>query len=136
MKAQDLRLGNKVLDYGNRTVTIESIEVPYNGDVFFRVKENGNHYLIEDLKPIELNKSMFTKINWQIIDNSKGVFCSKQLNNEFYIVHNPNGFWLCANEYENDEGYHEEVCMKLEHIKYLHQLQNLYHSLTGEEIEL
>ena len=109
MKAQDLRIGNLVRDYTDNCIV---------------------HILAEDLtntrnfEPIPLTKEWLLKMGFE--EKSKGEF----------IVHlGLYKFTASSHEYGIDFFYGSTY---KDYIKprFVHSLQNLYHSLTGEELTI
>jgi hypothetical protein len=115
MKASDLRIGNYVYDTLGKVNKIDLEAITYI------VKEPHNQ-----VKPIPLTKEWLLKIGFEFAVDT------------WYL----NGFSLWETEFGDDKGatgigYFYELRAKGmmdKHIQYLHELQNLYYSLTGEEI--
>lgn len=124
MKASELRLGN-YLQSKNRIVTVTKIYDIGNigigsGDPYFIFGET------PCLKAIPLTKEWLLKFGFKFAVDS------------YYF----NGFCIWETECGDDKGnesigyFYElrERCMMDRHIQYVHQLQNLYFALTGEEL--
>jgi hypothetical protein len=124
MKANELRIGNW-LQYGVHVVPVKSIHIGivFKKEVYIYVELNEklNHYcvLIHDVKPIPITEEWLLKLGF--VSNpyqdryEKGrlhVECD-QTKGEIYL-------WI----------------QSMPHIKHVHQLQNLYFSLTGEELTI
>ena len=113
MKANELRIGNKVDIYGN-VATI----VPNDFEKWIDVKNNS--YVMKNLKPIELTEEWlirfgFKKMNYKLLN--KIVFYSETWDIEF----------------SDNEFYMPDIGIV---VKYVHQLQNLYFALTNEELSI
>lgn len=112
MKASELRIGNLV--YGYKTVwDVDSTDFCNIG-------------VIETYKPIPLTEEWLLKFGFELQPKKN------DLNSWYYIekgkfsMNNARGFW------SHSPIYLEDVV----EIKYVHQLQNLYYALTGEELEI
>jgi len=117
MKAQGLRIGNKVRwDYEIYTITAISTDVV---DITrFGIAMSIN---IKSIKPIPLTEEWLVKFGFvkNDCDNYELEYTFK-LNASFTIINKDRGYFYI------DAPNHE--------IKYVHQLQNLYFALTGEEL--
>jgi hypothetical protein len=123
MKAEELRLGNLVSNMNPRhndsILTIESIGDNHEVNVFYR------KYLLSELEPIPLNEEWLIKFGFEfhINANCQNFYYAKDA---FICIRADEDFeWF---RYYNGDFYHE--------LKYVHQLQNLYFALTGEELTL
>lgn len=116
MKVEELRIGNLISVDGSFVVVTGIIR----GGVYF-----GEHgyiaNIIDWLKPIPLTEEWLLKFRFKFWDKT-GMFN--------YHIHFRIGFvifdgewWLCIDG------------NRLTIIKYVHQLQNLYFALTGEELK-
>jgi hypothetical protein len=122
MKASDLRIGNYISPLGMGITVVEGFCL-WDGLI------QSSHFAergIEDFKAIPLTKEWLLKIGFEFAVDT------------WYL----NGFALWETEWGDDKGgtgigyFYElrEKGMMDKHIEYVHQLQNLYYSLTGEEI--
>jgi hypothetical protein len=120
MKVSELRIGNYVKGIGhNISWIIEGIEKDY-------IYSYNSWRLLSSFQPIPLTKEWLLKIGFEFAVDT------------WYF----NGFALWETEWGDDKGatgigyFYElrERGMMDKHIQYLHELQNLYYSLTGEEI--
>lgn len=118
MKANELRIGNYIQreDLASRELRFEQVlelcdKVTTTGPVKVVCDYN-------DIKPIPLTEQ------W-LLD-----FGFKKINGKYFRV----GFQLKAVKVIDDIGYHfKREGLSIE-IKHVHQLQNLYFALTGEEL--
>ncbi len=132
MKAHELRIGNWVEinnpeyrpnDTGKIARVVQISEL--KGDVYLEIIDQYEGYFgqfLKYIKPIPLTEQWllefgFEKSNHYKISTGKGVILVN--NFEFYVY---SGLGIA-------EEYGFEVS-----IKYVHQLQNLYYALTGEEL--
>jgi hypothetical protein len=123
MEAKDLRIGNKLLFLGD-VVTFKNItEIRKDGIFWIKTFEP----LIESknfhFKPIPLNEEWLLKFGFRHVKNN------------WYNIHANNNTF---NVYLFDEiGYRVEiVSQSIAVLKYVHQLQNLYFALTGDELTI
>lgn len=122
MKASELRLGNLVSNmnprHNDRILTIESIGDNHEVNVFYR------KYLLSELEPIPLTEEWFLKFGFKKVGTNFEL--------DFFVL------WYSS--YQNcfvwrfmniDSNADRPISLK-----YVHQLQNLYFALTGEELTL
>jgi len=123
MEARELRIGNLIYDYNNRLITV--IAIIKEDCYFIECNENHSKYLLEDINPIPLTE------DWLEIFGFKYDYgrWEKEYYNEyvFEIEKIPEGCILSINCGEYTEG---------KPFKHVHQLQNLYFALTGEELTI
>lgn len=128
MRGQELRTGNWVNlpSAGiNARVDMFSKNYLYIGTLDIDLDENDNCFLLEDANGIELTKDWLLKLGFSLNEY-----------NHYYISHTRFGV-----DFDIDEKYQvfigDDMCdytTRLIEIKYVHQLQNLYFALTGEEL--
>lgn len=126
MKANELRIGNYVAiehcRYGEPYLTIESIGLE-------SVNYDFRAYSVGEIKPIPLTEEWLVKFGFKLYPT--GSYC-KDINYDLYLAiiysDTPKEIWL--NVYQ--DGVENTTILK--HIHYVHQLQNLYYALTGEEL--
>jgi hypothetical protein len=141
MKANELRLGNWVDNGGGDNYIIDT---SWMMDIMNEAQVNNG---MAEVKPIPLTEEWLDKfrdkdedvIEWTspfhsyryCFDNSKVYI----LKNYFDVVINDDGvFFILQGLDDNSErstGYYDTADVKLE---YVHQLQNLYFALTGNEL--
>lgn len=119
IQPNELKIGNLVyagVNFENSDITKPLGLVPIKVQMGFTSTEN--LYPIP-LTPEILEKAGFKKLSYdfEFWKNSMWRLKQHKLNNEWYLTH-------CGEEVD---------CIK---IKYLHQLQNLYFALTGEELNI
>lgn len=116
MKANELRVGNWVCN----DFTLEDIEV-YPMMIHRLSKIEGEHHI----KPIPLTEDWLIKFGFKPVKN--GV--------EIKVIEE----YVKINSFFNGKPLTLEIDGRrapLRNIKYVHQLQNLYFALTGEELEI
>jgi hypothetical protein len=117
MKASELRIGNLV-DLGNRIAKV--IEINHLACVVVDLEETQD--TIEDYertKPIPLTEEWLVNFGFDklpIVFESKKFYLYKQDNSDIWRL--------------NHSGTNAHITT----LKYVHQLQNLYFALTGEEL--
>lgn len=130
IQPNELRLGNYVQDRGGKVLKIDTFETTHNGEEYVlkvgqRMFVNGNevHPLTEYsdyLDPIPLTKDWLTRFGFDKYPNE---VWSLLLWSPCLI--DRDGYFLFA--------MHGVIVTE---IQYVHQLQNLYFALTGEELKL
>lgn len=134
MKTNDLRIGNLVLNEDGGVCKLFNIHEGYI-----------NH------KPIPLTEEWLLKFgftkNSQFDFDLYEVLKHKDEYNEFGYGSNEMQFAICLEDniefqiehhryFDNKRLDPQNICIPIRHIKYVHQLQNLYFALTGEELEV
>jgi len=131
MKYTELRVGN-IVEHEDPDEIVEGIHYVNEGD--YRILIGNYLRPIEHIKPVPLTEEWLIKFGFNKNEYStEGV----QYNEPFYhIVLESKGWRLNYNE---DFGWviHPVVSdYNVIPIKYVHQLQNLYFALTGNELEI
>lgn len=128
MKASELRIGNVVCFYGNKKpLVIKEISTESkNGWLRGYVVDNGNKTAIDCLRPEPLTEEWLLKMGFEIASRGHLVIAFNEDNVKFEIHSENDGETYKLSHYSNG----------FKHIKYVHQLQNLYFSLTGEELQI
>ena len=125
MKANELRLGNLV----TATLTNEIYEI---GIWALRVIEDGNYQNSYDTetkvyKPIPLTEEWLLKFGFKkqldksFAKNDFSIFLDKRFKTNLFLQENQEDFKWFSYELK---------------VEYIHQLQNLYFALTGEELKI
>lgn len=125
MKANELRIGNYLNGKQGHVIVTEirgnnSVKIQYNTSSF---------YVGTCLLPIELTKEWLLKLGFiqqGVIINNNGLTEQCGIN---YFIKNNIVYSLSDNQVELDNP-NVFLC----NLKYVHQLQNLYFALTGEEL--
>lgn len=85
------------------------------------------------LSPIPLTPEWLERFGF----SEKNKYWSYPCGDGFYIAYTPSGeFWIAIERSDGDDDCGEDEYARKLPIKYVHQLQNLYHSLTGKELEI
>ena len=120
MKAKYLRIGN-LIEFGKSVLIIDTISSSDNAILLTRNRNNITTPLSE-CKPIPLTEEWLIKFGFEKFEALTDIWV---LGN-FRIV----GFKGVFKFYYTDVEPHNNNT----HLEYVHQLQNLYHALTGEEL--
>jgi len=134
MKAEELRIGNIVWDDYSGEMIVSAIDGDYVSLRKTLSLPEGT-YKIELIQPILLTEEWLLKL-WFTEGNQcyNEAFSIEILNTDFYL--RPSylgGFYWGFNI--NDNKMDCEL-NNVQPIKYVHQLQNLYFALTGEELKV
>lgn len=116
MKASELRIGNCV-NYEQTTHIIYQISNNFCSCYWYKGDpRDADTHRTNDIKPIPLTEEWLLKFGFKKDNNFTWVKI------EMELMQRDDGFWiwLGADLY----------------LKYVHQLQNLYHALTGNELEI
>ena len=120
MQAKELKLGNYCYCQ-------DEINVIYGitKEGFVQYEKDNNVYYcgIDELKPIELTEEILLK-------------CGFDVNIDIYYLPKMNGYFKKPFKEAEHFLYKSNSSDKLSSVKHLHQLQNLYYALTGEELEI
>lgn len=139
MEINELRIGNYVKHYDpiNGTNIYKVYRINDSGSVSLNDKGQLASCTVEDIQPIELTDELLVKIGFEIQGRYRKftsyelvIRLSDSIVRIVYIVYNDGNPTIEIitfnehNEYRNKD------------IKYLHQLQNVYYCLTGQELEI
>lgn len=121
MNANELRIGNIVNDSEHGNITVEQIaKYQEHGSIgiYFR---NGSVWVsLELVEPIPLTEEWLVKLGFGASGDCVGCYSNEGIDVFMF-----------------DSGLTVTVYMvELKHIQYVHQLQNLYHALTGTELTM
>jgi hypothetical protein len=132
LKPTDLRIGNYVThcDYTDGIFKVESItyqEDAVGGYVVDTIGGKNGTWSnpINCIEPIELTEEWFLKFGFDSLDTSFGKLFEFRTGRYAWLIDNFGSLHLYYSEYEN-----------IANVKYVHQLQNLYFALTGQELEV
>ena len=123
MKQEELRIGNLIQweDDSNDIVQVTGISFDHD-EYFVSYKETTRNEkgdaLLSEFIPIPLTEEWLIKFGFKQDSDLKNSLCK-------------NGIWF--NKVNMEATY---LSQKLIKIKYVHQLQNLYFALTGEELKV
>ena len=133
IKSNELRIGNWVNIF--RTPKDKSMS-PFKIEEIYKWDMDDKYYVIVDstfsvnidtgIEPIPLTEEMLLKCGFEQLSIGDG----------YNYILSINGFGWSVNLKSNDVGFDFLEYQSITKVKHLHQLQNLYHSLTGEELEI
>jgi hypothetical protein len=115
MKAEELRIGNYVWDDYSGKLIVVTIK-KFTLELCKRLDLPSGRYNIDKIDPIPLTEEWLLKYGFEPILNGAGY-----IKNNTEIGFNHNGFYIITSGFK---------------IESVHQLQNLYFGLTGEELEI
>lgn len=119
IKVTDLRIGNVVQGNKGNIILVENIvESGINIDWDWQEPK----YKIRDLNPIPLTEDWLSKLGFEFEDRGEDVFDQIWSKDDFEIWEHSEGF--CHNYHKGGD------------INHLHELQNMYFVLMGEELEV
>lgn len=132
ISASELRIGNYVFDkFRNREVLVWGIESNHDRIVVNYANGSGIYTVdLKDIEPIPLTEEWLLKFGFD-----KEIIDSNYIRKVYYHI-----------EDFEVEFHGKRLCLRVEsqssvryfahHTLYVHQLQNLYFALTGEELQL
>ena len=91
------------------------------------VEENVNQYNLAEINPIPLTEELILNLGFDKKKNKEGIFEKSRL--RLYLG---NGCLCYLIDEDNESGYY----IPNGGIKFVHELQNLYFTMTGEELQL
>lgn len=122
MKPNELRIGNKVMQDKEicDVVSISGIKYSFNQqdvDLYYYGNNKLEKHVVSSLKPIPLTEEWFLKFGF----------------NEGYSGYYHIGYFIIS---VKGQVYFGETEAYIAKIHFVHQLQNLYFALTGEELQI
>lgn len=134
MEANELRIGNLVADYDCSPYyfAVEQITKTTDGDVRVHYRNNSISVIASDAPPIPLTEEWLLKFGF-VRDNDGIYFLDawQPIHGQRFVIEWVGGKILCRSHYQP---YASDYAMHF--IKHIHQVQNLYHALTGEELTI
>src|SRR5690554_4223891 len=128
MKASELRIGNLVSNMYEKTARVREIHEHPSWAGGFLVITNKNKSAIATLRPIPLTAEWFEKCGGRIGGEQVLFIPMPEIKAELHFEMKPYGNFVVL---KSDFGE-----LVPEDIVYVHQLQNLYFALTGEELTI
>lgn len=129
MKASELRLNNWVR-FSEEQIDFKVIEISEKGIAVVNVSEE-TWIELDQFEPIPLTEEWLVKFGFKLYPS--GYFCLDLGSSNTYFsigLKHHKTLNLITEQYESTH------LIEFKHIKYVHQLQNLYFALTGEELTL
>lgn len=129
LKATELRIGNWISYRGEKNLVVVSIQSPWRSIQTERYIGSGIYVGSDDLmdyEPIKITEDWLFKFGFE--KDKKGYFIKNALIS--------NGLIISAIQIRDvfSIGVSGPFGLVSVKIKYIHQLQNLYHSITGEDL--
>ena len=119
INAKELRLGNFIYQ-GNDVITVTDLQ--FDGRMYFI-----NCYRDEGFKPISITEEWLTRGGWKWNEECKSYEHKDHIRMSLKYVDVSNSYTMYN---------HVLQALIAKRIWYVHQLQNLYFTLTGEELVL
>ena len=135
MEANELRIGNYVNykywnpEPNNEQYLFESVKIIgfLKNNFYFNFKGRNEIEKVLELHPIPLTEEWLLKFG---LKNEKGFGFKNEI--AYYLIKEQNNSFFIGIRYEHDESEYYFVW----DITFIHQLQNLYFALTGEELTI
>lgn len=126
MKANELRIGNLILN--DRAVnTVKGI---HTDSAYLKTRQcNFIDARMDLIKPIPLTTEWLEKLGWEYYNGKTEGILTMDFGCKMDVDYK-DGELLIKSHYEGEYLYRNT------HVKYVHQLQNLYFALTGEELTI
>lgn len=134
MKASELRIGNLVYVTDNLTNLIFKEITPINIHNLMHLTGWDKSPVDIEFEPIPLTEEFFLKFGFENIDKGGNDFITyTDSEHNYYLqidVRRKDGKYLIL-----DNSFDDLRAFSMVDIEYVHQLQNLYFALTGEELK-
>lgn len=126
IQASELRIGNWVKGI--------ALGQYHQIDLFFFHEWYDHEYNDDDTmgdwyEPVRLTPSILEKCGFKEFYNGTFWIITGEL-----LINNDSKFWW-SNVWEANDNFGYETIMPYQEVKYLHQLQNIYYSLTNKELK-
>lgn len=132
MKHSELRVGNYVM-YESELIQITKISVQVEPSGSYpTVASGGIYYYPAYLQPIPITKEWLQKLGFTIEEIWSNKSGSDFFQNDRKIVVSISSYYGNMIHLNQSDGSHNEVGKYI--IKYVHELQNIYHYLTGHQL--
>lgn len=131
IKANELMVGNWVFDKINQKnvrVTIIDAALPLNIRIGYKIENGFWCHNQSTYNPIPLTPEILEKAGF-VRDYNIFVYQPEFENIQYRLTEFPAGTWIASKGFIN---YNHELTL----IRYLHQLQNLFFALMGEELPI
>ena len=118
MKAKDLKIGNYIINpNGGKLVQVFSLD---NEDDYLVI----NGFIERHIKPKEISKEIFEKLGFEKTGDIEYSIYNEKEEYTFTVEFDGQYFWLSCG-----------MSLKLsKNKKYVHELQNLFFEITGDEL--
>lgn len=134
INAKELRIGNKFKGMEMIQTVFEIIDNTDRGQIIQRgyenlitCEENGNQYKPIEIRPVPLTKEWLLKFGYR----------QGSMKNCYFKEWGRNGVEIIVHDYHYKGGFEVQLSeSKYKSVESVHQLQNLYFALTGEELTI
>lgn len=127
MEAKELRIGNWIRHkYSEPDFIVSEINA-------FSENNTVNGIDLCDCEPISITEEWLIDFGF-VKDNNENYLIGMQVH--YLELMTSNGYWYPTYAQAPEMSHENEQRVSTNRIKYVHQLQNLYFALTGEELEL
>ena len=123
MDAKELRIGNLIY---SRTGTVKIVDVINSTKNTIEFDDNDDDYPIYSCKPIPLTEEILEKNNFEYEINA----------NRFDLLFSLTKYDFCFSIYVHNNEFYYFINGRRLFIKYVHELQNIFFTLTGEELQI
>lgn len=132
MNAQELRIGNWVMDAGNDYIKVRSIDL-LGINTALHIDGMSYSHIYRELSPIPLTPEILEKAGFEFLTKWEPFSANDGLTHKLDVGVFKFGVGMMSSMVTllEQNGYSLGV-----HVTHLHQLQNLYFALTGEELEI
>ena len=130
MKAQELRIGNKIHWKSRKT------DATINDRKDFNIVFESLEKYEDEFEPIPLTEEWLVKLGFENppMKDYFTLYLSDKDENEF--GRQRIDYWFGEDDFSAAELCRAGICFKRVKVKYVHQLQNLYFALTGTELTI
>ena len=132
MKAGELRIGNYIQDFNDNMLEVIGLHEPLIYSIYpIGLKTNKTTTNAKEIEPIPLTEEWLLKFGFEKTKQGSVKIYNAYVKNEYSLTKNKIlDLWnFCINEPSHQTAF-------LNNIIYVHQLQNLYFALTGEELKV
>jgi hypothetical protein len=142
MTVQELRIGNyvNVLKDGQSPFRIDLFDYVSKGiGKFGQIDNHKLHpttWYLQDLQPIPLTEEWLLKFGFKRRKYENSYWFEKSKNKLLFLSNDINPNKGCAYSTKLDHIFLHDGPSNIKKVKYVHQLQNLYFALTGNELKL
>ena len=142
MKITELRIGNIVWnDYSGQMIINAIMQSKHNSFVDLVKNEilPSGRYSVEDISGIPITEEWLVKMGFKVTKQSDSRLWIKSNAFDWGFVIEPSykkGEWFFGHEYydSEDERYNYKPMWFMYDLRYVHQLQNIYFTLTSQEL--
>ena len=134
MDKRELRIGNVVYDFMNQSYDVV-IGINNNDTIDFPFNLNNDIRLVDGIK---ISGKILKKIGFDKISDSEEYYVWEYNNGDIHkriSLYEFDKMWCINITYSEDIRYNAQS-LHFRDIKYVHQIQNAFYSITGQELEI